>query len=161
MDANIKVCISSRRDMFEKYYSVPQEAKADVEKFISDIERLGEESLDVADFEAKFATNGYQEMFTALLMRCVPKPYKMTKEEKAEAKETAKEIFKEDRSRIVKEAAEEALDYVSVMAEEELIAQTRKDMIEAGVYDDYTRATNALDMMQDVGGFIKKVFKKK
>lgn len=161
MSDAIMQCIQIRKDFFEKYYSVPDDVQSAVDSFFEQMNALAEQANDAQDFEAKFAKNGFQEILNSLLMRCTPKPYKMTGEEKAVAKETAKEIFKEDRSRIVKEVAVEALDNATVMIEEEAIAQMRKGMIEADVFDDYTRATNAVDMFKDVGGLFKSLFKKK
>ncbi len=159
MDRTIMQCICVRTDFFEKYYSVPGNVQAEVDDFISKMHSIGEQSKDAQDFETKFAENGLQNVLNSLLSRCTPKPYKMTKEEKAVAKETAKKIFEEDRSRILKEGVEEAIDYSSVMAEEELMALKRKAMIEAGVYDEYTRASNAIDMIKDPKGFFKGLFR--
>ena len=161
MDEGIRICIAARMDMFEKYYTVPESEAAGVSGFASQLEALGESCADSADFEAKFAAGGYQTRFTELLTRCTPKPYQMTEEQKAASRETAKEIFREDRSRILKEAAADVVDTATVMAQEELVAQSRQAMIGAGVYDDYTRASNAVDMAKDVGGFFKGLLKKK
>lgn len=161
MDNMILQCIGVRMDFFKKHYNVPADVQPDVDAFIGKMYALGETATDAQDFEAKFAAEGLQEQLNGLLMRCTPVPYRMTTEEKAVSRETTKEIFREDRSRIAKEAAKEALDHTSVMAEEELIALKRKAMIEAGVYDDYTRASNALDIAKDAGGFLKNLFKKK
>ena len=46
------------------------------------------------------------------------------------------------------------------MAEEELIAQSRKAMIEDEVFDDYTRASNAIDIVTRAGGFLSGLFGK-
>ena len=161
MDNTILQCIQIRKDFFEKYYTVPSNVQPEVDEFFNLLDILGEASNDAQDFEAKFAENGYQERLNALLVRCTPKAYKMSAEDMAEAKKTAKELFREDRSRIIKEAVEDVVDNVTVMAEEEAIAQSRKAMIEAGVFDDYTRATNAVDIAKDAGGLFKKLFKKK
>ena len=85
----------------------------------------------------------------------------MTNEEKQHSKETAKEIFKEDRSRIVKEAAAEVVEHATIMADEDLIAMRREAMIEAGVFDEYTRVSNAIDIITESGSFLKNLFKKK
>ena len=161
MDSFVLQCIQVRTDFFDKYYSIPGDVQADVDAFILRMHALGEQSETPQDFETSFAANGLQEQFNALLMRCTPVSHQMTKEEKAVVKQTAKELFKEDRSRILKEAAQDALDYASVMAEEELIARKRKAMIDADVFDDYTRGTNAVDMAKDVGSLFKHLFKKK
>ena len=161
MDNGVMQCIRVREDFFEKYYTVPAGAKADVDSFVQSLYALGEGAADAQDFEAKFAAQGYQDRFNGLLLRCTPKAYQMTAEEKAQSRATAKEIFREDRSRIVKEAAQDVLDSALVMAEEEHIAKRREAMIEAGVFDDYTRKTNAVDMMTETGGLLKRLFRKK
>ncbi len=161
MDENIKVCVQSRTDFFEKYCDVPPQAQTDVDAFILAVTDLGEMATDAMDFEAKFANGGYQERFNELVTRCTPKAYTMTAEDKAYSKQVAKEIFKEDRSRIMKESAEDIVDHASVALEEEWIAQRRRVMVDAGVYDEYTRATNVMDMAADAGGFLKGLFKKK
>lgn len=161
MDNGVMQCIRVREDFFEKYYTVPAGAKADVDSFVQSLYALGEGATDAQDFEAKFAAQGYQDRFNGLLLRCTPKAYQMTAEEKAQSRATVKEIFREDRSRIVKEAAQDVLDSALVMAEEEHIAKRREAMIEAGVFDDYTRKTNAVDMMTETGGLLKRLFRKK
>ena len=161
MNNDILQCINTRIDFFEKYYFVPDNVRHEVDDFIKEMQSVGEQSTDAQDFETKFATNGLQERFTAILMKCTPKQYNMTAEEKAASRETAKEIFKEDRSRIIKETVEDVIDHVAVESEEELIALRRKAMIEADVYDDYTKATNAIDIAKSAGGLLKGLFKKK
>ena len=161
MDNGVMQCIRVREDFFEKYYTVPAGAKADVDSFVQSLYALGEGATDAQDFEAKFATQGYQDRFNGLLLRCTPTAYQMTAEEKAQSRAAAKEIFREDSSRIVKEAAQDVLDSALVMAEEEHIAKRREAMIEAGVFDDYTRKTNAVDMMTETGGLLKRLFRKK
>ena len=161
MDSSVMQCIQMRIDFFEKYYSVPEQLKPEVDAFIEEMKSLGEQSFDAQDFEAKFAMSGFQDRLNSLIMRCTPKPYKMTEEEKAASKATAQQIFEEDRERIRKEGVEEAVDYAAVMAEEEFSALKRQAMIETGVYDEYTRASNAIDIAKNAGGFLGKIFKKK
>ena len=160
MDSSIIQCINVRKDFFEKYYSVPEAVRADADAFVEEMYAIGHVSRDATEFEAKFALSGLQERMNSILVRCTPRPYKMTAEEKQTAKETAKEIFREDRSRILREAAVEAVDFAAVMAEEEIIAKSRRTMIDAGVHDDYTRASNAADMVRDPGGFFKSLFRR-
>ena len=161
MNDYIKQCVNSRVDFFNKYYMVPAELKPEVEAFINEINKLGDAATDAVDFENKFASSELSERFNSLLTRCTPKAYNMTNEEKQHSKETAKEIFKEDRSRIIQEAADEAVEHATIMANEELIAKRRELMIEEGVFDAYTRASNAVDIITESGNFLKKLFKKK
>ena len=161
MNEYVKQSVNTRVDFFDKYYTVPEALRPEVDAFIEEINKLGEEAADAVDFENKFASSGLGERFNGLLVRCAPKAYKMTAEEKAHSKETAKEIFKEDRSRIIKEAAEDVVDYASVMVGEELAAKSREVMTEAGVFDEYTKVSNAIDIATEGGRFLKKLFKKK
>ncbi len=161
MDSSITQCIKVRRDFFEKYYIVPPEVMPEVDAFLLKLEELGGQSPNAQVFEEKFAANGLQEYMNNILVRCTPKPYEMTGEERVVAQQVANEIFEEDRERIEHEAKEEAIDYISVMAKEELISQKHKAMIEMGIYDDYTRASNAVDIAKNMGGFVKNIFKKK
>ena len=161
MNDYVKQCVNARVDFFDKYYTVPTDLKPEVEAFINEINKLGDAATDAVDFENKFASSELSKRFNNLLTQCVPKAYNMTNEEKQHSKETAKEIFKEDRSRIIKEAAEEAVEHATIMANEELIAKRRESMIEEGVFDEYTRASNAADIITESGSFLKNLFKKK
>ena len=161
MNDYVKQCVNARVDFFDKYYTVPTDLKPEVEAFINEINQLGDGAIDAVDFENKFASSELSKRFNNLLTQCVPKAYHMTNEEKQHSKETAKDIFKEDRSRIIKEAAAEAVEHAAVMADEELIAKRREAMIEKNVFDEYTRATNAVDIITESGSFLKKLFKKK
>lgn len=161
MDSTVLQSIQIRKDFFEKYYTVSSETQPYVDEFINELYALGENCNNSLEFEEKFASQGFQERFNNLLVRCTPKPYQMTEEEKATAGETANQIFEEDRERIIDEAVEEAVDYTSVMASEELLAIKRKMMIEAGVYDEYSRISNKVDIAKGAGSFIKGLFKKK
>jgi len=161
MNDYIKQCVNSRVDFFDKYYTVPIELKPEVEAFINEINQLGDAATDAVDFENKFASSELNERFNRLLTRCIPKAYNMTNEEKQHSKETAKEIFKEDRSRIIKESAAEVVEHATIMVNEELIAKRRELMIEKDVFDEYTITTNAVDIITDSGNFLKKLFKKK
>ncbi|MBO5726368.1 MAG: hypothetical protein J6S00_04840, partial [Clostridia bacterium] len=82
-------------------------------------------------------------------------------EEKQHSRETAKEIFKEDRLRIIKETAADVVDHAAVTVTEELIAKRREKMIEADVFDEYTKVTNVIDFATDGGNFFKNIFKRK
>lgn len=161
MDNAIAQCIRTRADFFEQYYIVPEAVRPELEAFFRQLEQLGEVSVDAVDFEARFAAAGLQEQMNQLLVHCTPKPYQMSRQDKQTVQETKKQLFREDRSRILKEAAQDALDHASVAAEEELIARRREMMIDAGVFDEHTRASNAVDMAKEVGGMLKGLFKKK
>ena len=161
MNDYIKQCVTSRVDFFDKYYTVPEELKPEVETFVREINQLGNSVTDAVEFENKFVLSGLSERFNNLLTRCIPKAYNMTAEEKQHSRETAKEIFKEDRSRIIKETAADVVDHAAVTVTEELIAKRREKMIEADVFDEYTKVTNVIDFATDGGNFFKNIFKRK
>lgn len=160
MDTSILQCINIRTDFFKNYYSVPPQLEAEVNAFIQDMYALGKVSADSVDFEARFSREGFQERFNGILVRCTPIAHKMSKEEKSCSRSVAKEMLREDSRNIIKDAAAEAIDYVKVAAEEEMIAKRREAMIEDGVFDDYTRASNAVDMARDGTSLLKKLFRK-
>lgn len=161
MNEYVKVSVNSRVDFFNKYYTVPQGLIPEVQGFIAQINALGEGCADCTEFEAKFVSSGLSDKFNSLLTRCTPKPYQMTTEEKQFAKDTAKQMFKENRSEIIKHEINEVADHIMVEAEEELIAKRRQVMIENDVYDDYTRASNYIDLATDTTSFLGGLFKKK
>ena len=106
---------------------------------------MGESCSDSTEFESKFISSGLSEQFNNLLNCCTPKAYKMTDEEKQYSKSIAKDV----------------VDTIAVEAKEEAHAIKRKVMIEAGVFDEYTRVSNAIDDAGRVGKFIGGLFKKK
>lgn len=161
MREDILNSIQTRLDFFEQYYTVPDTARPDVDAFAAQMHELGEQSADAADFEARFAAAGMNERFTALLVCCTPKAVKMTAEQKQHSKEVAREIFEQDKERLIREGVREAVDHVAVELNEEAIAARRKAMIRDGVYDDYTRASNAADYATEGIGLLGKLFGKK
>lgn len=148
MDSGVKMCVDARLSMFSQYYTVPESVAADVEAFCRELTQLGEESADVAAFEAAFASRGFGDRFNALLMICMPKPYQMNAQEQAYARETAREIFEEDKDRIKKELLKDVADTVQVKMESDLTVLKRKIMHETGTLDEYTKISN---IAEDIG----------
>ena len=161
MREDILSSIQTRLDFFEQYYTVPDTARPDVDAFVAQMHELGEQSADAADFEARFAAAGMNERFTALLVCCTPKAAKLTDEQKQYSRQVARELFEEDKERIIKEGVLDTVDHVAVELNEEAIAARRKAMIRDGVYDDYTRASNAVDYATEGIGLLGKLFGKK
>lgn len=159
MKEDVRQCVAARVDFFSTYYTVPEAVQPRVTDFCSRVTGLGEESADAAAFEAAFASRGLQEEFMALIPLCTPKPVQLTQEQKDYSSQVAKEMRKEQH--IGKKVVEDIVDSVMVEANEELIAARRKGMIEAGVYDEYTRASNAVEDIGILGGFLKRKFGKK
>ena len=158
MRDDVKICVNSRKDFFEKYYTVPDRLKAEVEKFIEDITALGERSQNAMEFEQAFQNEGYSEKFNNLLMGCVPKPVQMTDEQKEYSQSVMKDLNK-DRD-FKKEFFDDVKDHVQTELNEELIAKRREIMTETGVFDEYTKVSNAVDDGGRLFGFFKKRFKK-
>ena len=157
MKEDVKICVSSRVDFFDKYYDVPADMTAEVEDFKNKVIDLGERSADAQSFEADFASMGLSDEFMALLPKCTPKAMQMTQEQKARSKQIYKEMREERGESLFGDIVKDIGDSAMVELKEEMIARDRKAMIEDGVYDEYTKATNAID---DVG-FIAGLFKKK
>ena len=81
----------------------------------------------------------------------------MTEEDKAYSKQVSREIFREDKDRILKEAGQDLLESVEMKAESDLHSQRIRAMSEAGVLDDYTKVSN---VVEDVG-ILARLFGKK
>lgn len=158
---DIRTCVNARTDFFGTYYDVPQSVQPEVVEFIKEINLLGENSRNVTEFENSFVSSGLSKRFNTLLTKCTPKALKMTAEQKEYSRQSAKEIFKEDKERIFKEAVEDVADSVSLKIESEVMEKNRQRRIEAGLDDDYTKISNACDNVEIAGGFLKKLFGKK
>lgn len=161
MRDEVRMCVAARTDFFEKYYTVPSSVQTDLDKFISEINTLGENSDDASAFEANFTSSGLSERFNTLITRCTPKPYKMTAEDKKYSRSVAMEMLKEDKNRIIKDALKDAAESVQLKAESDLITYRNRTMSDAGILDDYTRLTNNIENAAEAAGFLGKLFKKK
>ena len=62
---------------------------------------------------------------------------------------------------IAKDLAADAAGMAATRLESEMIAKNREQMIEAGVFDDYTRATNYAEDARTIGKLFSGLFKKK
>ena len=157
----IKTCVSARTDFFGKYMVVPAELQPELDRFLSDINALGESSASAAEFEQKFQSSGLSDTFNLLVSRCSPQAYQMTAEDKAYAKQTAKEIFREDKNRILKETVNDVLEGVALKMESDVNSARIKQMSEDGALDEYTKASNAADDAGRLGRMIRNWFGKR
>ena len=151
----IKTCVSARTDFFEKYVTVPPALQPELDSFLVKINALGEASSNAAEFEQKFQSSGLSDLFNSLVTRCTPQAYQMTKEDKAYSRQVAKEIFREDKDRILKEAGQDLLESVELKAESDLNTIRTRQMSEAGVLDEYTKASNLADDVGIIARFFK------
>ncbi|MBR4868249.1 MAG: hypothetical protein IKU10_03750 [Clostridia bacterium] len=161
MNQEVALCVAPRADFFGKYCEVPAYLQSEVETFLADLHRLGEESADAATFEAAFANSGLSDQFNLLVSRCTPKAYQMTAEDKAYSRQVANEIFREDKDRILKEAAVDLGEAVALKVESDVNTVRIRTMSEMDILDDYTRASNAVDIAGRAVGTLGKLFRKK
>ncbi|MBR3943262.1 MAG: hypothetical protein IKJ55_07875 [Clostridia bacterium] len=161
MKTDIQNSITIREDFFEKYYTVPEEHKQSKDTLLKDMYALGETCTDAMAFEEAFIKSGLSDKFNALLAKCIPKPIHMTAEQTQYSKQVAKELYKENGGNLAKDIAKDVADTIQVEAEEEVIARSRKAMIDADIYDDYTKATNVVEDTGLLLKFFKKKFGKK
>lgn len=161
MQQDVLICVNARLDFFKTYYSVPADLQPEVDAFISELTALGERSTDAGAFEADFISSGLSARFNALLPRLRPVAQSMTQEQKAYSQEVRKEMGQLNSGQILKDIAADVADTVMVEANEERISQQRKAMIDAGVYDDYTKASNLVEDVGIAGKFFKGLFGKK
>lgn len=157
MIEEVRLCVEARTEFFGKYMSVPSTLQPEVNRFRERITALGEGSTNAAEFEQRFQDSGLSEVFNNLVTRCTPQPYQMTQEDKAYARQAAREIFAEDKSRILKDAGEDLLESVEMKLESDLRTQRIRQMSEAGGLDDYTKASNVIED----AGILARLFKKK
>ena len=161
MQQDVLLCVNARLDFFEKYYKVPDGLQNEVSDFIAQINALGEQSSDAGAFEAAFLQSGLSARFNELLPRLTPVAQSLTAEQKQYSKQVRKEELGETKGQIVKQIVKDVADTVAVEAQEELIAQRRKAMIEAGVFDEYTKVSNAAEDVGILSRFCKGIFGKK
>ena len=161
MIEEVRICVSARTDFFEKYVVVPAQLRPELDCFLSEINALGEGSASASEFEQEFQTTGLSDRFNALVSRCTPQAYQMTEADKAYAKQTAKEIFHEDKDRILKDAGRDILEGVTLKAESDISSARIRQMSEAGVLDEYTKASNAIEGVGIIGRFVSGLFGKK
>ena len=79
----------------------------------------------------------------------------MTKEQKRHSVETAKEILKENRKELAKNALTESANRVFNDIRDEQISQSRERMLEEGTMADYTIARNRAENVRGLFRFLK------
>ena len=156
MIEEVRTCVCARTDFFGKYVVVPPALQPELDSFLEKINALGENCTGAAEFEKQFQTSGLMDVFNGLVTRCTPQNYQMSAEDKAYSRQVAKEIFREDKDRILKEAGEDLLESLEMKVESDVRAQRIHQMSEAGVLDDYTRATNLVEDVGILGRLLRK-----
>ncbi len=161
MRDDVKTCVCARVDFFGQYYEVPAAVQPEVDGFIADIQALGEQATDVAQFEAEFVSTGLSDRFNAILPKCTPKAVAMTEEQKAYSRQVKKELWEEQKGQIAKDAVKDVAESVVMRAESDAMQARRRAMADAGVLDEYTRATNAVEDIGRGAKFLANLFGKK
>ena len=161
MQQDVLICVNARLDFFQKYYTVPENLKDEVDRFAAELMALGEESPNAGVFEEKFVSSGLSARFNSILPRLTPVAQAMTAEQKQYSKQVSREVMGHTKRQLVKDIAADVADTIVVESQEEVIARGRQAMTEAGIFDDYTRATNVVEDIGIVGGFLKGLFGKK
>ena len=161
MQQDVLTCVNARLDFFRKYYNVPEPMQEEVNSFASALTALGESSADAGAFEAAFVSSGLSARFNAILPRLTPVAQAMTAEQKQYSQQVRREVLGQTKGQMAKDIAADVADTIMVEANEEMIAQRRRQMIDAGVYDEYTRATNVAEDIGIAGRFFKRLFGKK
>ncbi|MEA4911953.1 MAG: hypothetical protein VB092_04975 [Oscillospiraceae bacterium] len=156
MTEDVKRCIDMRTDFFDAYFTVPEDVRGEVDDLVRDMTALGERCGSAAEFEECFASQGLSERFNAALARCVQKPMKRTKEQKQQSTKIAREMLRDNRAALAKDAVEQLAGAVQVEAESRFFQKRREEMIENGTFDEYTRTNNAVDALGGVVRFFKK-----
>ena len=161
MRDDVKVCVSARVDFFSKYYDIPQSVQTEVDAFISDIKALGERCTDAQQFESEFVSSGLSNRFNAILPNCTPKAMPVTMEQKAYSRQVRREMWHEQRGQIAEDILTDVTESVTMRIESDSMQARRRAMSDAGVLDDYTRATNAVEDAGRLAGFFRNKFGKK
>lgn len=151
----MKEYIDAKCNVFTEYMHVPEELQGEFKKLCAEMHALGDGMTDYSLFEQQFASTGLSDRYNSLLAKCTPKPVKMTAEQKQESLKMAKEQIS------AKEIAADIADMAKTELQQEAISMKRRTMIDAGVFDEYTRTTNKIDDAKRAGKFIFGKLKKK
>ena len=160
MTQDVQVCVNARLDFFTKYYSVPAPMVPEVDAFVHQLYELAERSANAMEFEQGFATE-LSARFNGLLPRLQPVAQQLTPQQQEQARQNYQQMRQERGESLADDVASEFADDVAMKMESEMIAGARKRMIEDGTFGQYTRATNAVEDAQYLGGFLGRLFKRK
>lgn len=160
MNEEIKKCIEARTSFFDEYYTIPDDLKSEVNSFIVEIKELGNGCKDVHEFEERFISTGLSEKFNEILPKCIPKPVKMTKQQKKQSVKITANILKTNKNEIINDSLNRVSQNTFNKIKDDAIDRNRKRMIANDTFDDYARSSNGLNNGGLLFGFVKKIFKK-
>ncbi len=161
MRDDVKVCVDARVNFFGQYYDVPTGVQSEVDAFIQSVTALGESSADATSFEAEFVSSGLSAQFNAILPKCTPKAVQVSAEYQTYTENVQKEFKEERKKQFADTLINDVTDSVTMRAESDAMQARRRAMSDAGVLDEYTKVTNAVDDAGRLAGFFKRKFGKK
>lgn len=156
----IKTCVDLKLNVFKEYFIVPDEFQCEMDDLVRAMEALGEECNDAVEFEERFASEGLMESYNALFPKCLPKKHKMTKAERRKSLEVGIDMLNKSKKEILNDGVKKFKENIRNDFKDDLIEKNRERMIEDGTFDDYTIATNKVDDIGRLAGFLRKKFKK-
>lgn len=158
---DVKKCVDLRINLLDEYFIIPDEIQNEVQAIIENIISLGESCDNAVDFEERFVSEGLLDKYNDIFHKCMPKPAKVTKDQKQESINITKEMLKENRDELVSDAFCQVADRGMNDLRDKVIAETRKTMIKEGTMADYTIAKNYIEDSTRIFGFFKNKLKKK
>lgn len=158
MRDDVRVCVEARVNFFGQFYDVPANVQHEVDAFIESVIALGERSSDAAAFEADFVSSGLSEQFNKILPKCSPKAVPVSAEYQEYTEKVQAEFKEERKKQFADTLINDVTESVTMQAESDAVQARRRAMSDAGVLDDYTRATNVIDDAGRAAGFFGRLF---
>ncbi|MDD8048384.1 MAG: hypothetical protein PHH04_02155 [Thomasclavelia sp.] len=156
----VKACVDAKINYIDQYYEVPNDLKEELDIFTNDVNILGEKCTSATQFEELFVSEGLSNQFAAFFTKLKPKQVKMTKEQKKDSVRIAKDILKESKDELIQDELERGTYQAKRAAERTVMEKTKEEMIENDTFDDFTRASNNVEILESIGNFFKKKIKK-
>lgn len=153
MESGIEKSIQTRKQSIYDYYTIPENDKEKVDKVFSDMEKLGEESKDVAEFERKLTENPinqeYLDLFKVLKVKksFVTKTMVQSYKNAMSDPETRRQAIKDD----IKYAVESATQPARVRANDAMMGE----LYSTPVVGDVIMASRGLGMVGRLIGKFK------
>lgn len=160
MRDDVKTCVDARVNFFATYYTVPADVQPEVDSFVEMTTALGERSADAAEFEAEFVSLGLSDKFNSILPKCQPKAVQVSQEYQNYTADVQKEFREERKQQFADTLIKDVEESVMMRAESDAMQANRRAMADAGVLDEYTKVTNAVDDAGRLAGFFKRKFGK-
>lgn len=158
MRDDVKACVDARVNFFAQYYTVPSCVQSEVDIFISEVSALGERSSDATAFESEFVSSGLSDRFNSILTRCTPKAVPVSADYQAYTAQVQQEFKDERKKQFADTFINDVSESVVMRVESDAVSARNRQMAEAGVLDEYTKVSNAID---DSKSLLGKLFGRK